>query len=211
MVNLVIVKGGEGSGHFHHAGRPGEVGGSAPSKRVVLSKPTGSMIMEAELPDFIDNYAAMDYEVAYMVSPNGEEWFLEGDESSVDIDLNLDEIAELRGGEMVHNHPSGSPFSVPDVAFAAKINLKAIHVVGVNPNRESDDSPIEFIKYTIERNGDKWGFEWDRIDLITMNTIMDLRLEGVTGSHTNTYIEYDEVWKRVSKEYDFTYTKEIIQ
>ena len=29
---FIITKGGEGSGNFGHAGRPGQVGGSAPDK-----------------------------------------------------------------------------------------------------------------------------------------------------------------------------------
>jgi predicted ABC-type ATPase len=40
--NIRVVKGGPGSGHFGHAGRPGKVGGSAPSngkKRVVSKYP----------------------------------------------------------------------------------------------------------------------------------------------------------------------------
>lgn len=35
-----VVKGGPGSGHFGHAGRPGEVGGSAPSGVSALQKHT---------------------------------------------------------------------------------------------------------------------------------------------------------------------------
>lgn len=38
-LGVKIEKGGPGSGHFDHAGRPGKVGGSAPSKRVVSKYP----------------------------------------------------------------------------------------------------------------------------------------------------------------------------
>ena len=40
------VKGGEGSGFFGHAGRPGEVGGSQPSGAVSYNDPTGNLERE---------------------------------------------------------------------------------------------------------------------------------------------------------------------
>jgi predicted ABC-type ATPase/2'-5' RNA ligase len=49
MLGVKIEKGGPGSGHHDHAGRPGKVGGSAPSggkKRVVSSKPKAKDTME---------------------------------------------------------------------------------------------------------------------------------------------------------------------
>jgi len=38
-VEAIVIKGGEGSGHHGHAGRPGEVGGSAPSGKKVSGSP----------------------------------------------------------------------------------------------------------------------------------------------------------------------------
>ena len=57
MINIRVIKGGEGSGHHDHAGRPGKVGGSAPSSVSTLS-PYKHSYSQASAKGFADSLQA---------------------------------------------------------------------------------------------------------------------------------------------------------
>ena len=51
LVTRVAVKGGPGSGNFGHAGRPGQVGGSAPGEGVEVVRVPGQDFDLGGFPD----------------------------------------------------------------------------------------------------------------------------------------------------------------
>jgi hypothetical protein len=84
--DIEVVRGGPGSGHFGHAGRPGKKGGSAPSGRVGggLRAPEdfqpidGTHMSEAidvlvagenDFNKYVDQYAALEYAAKQQIEP----------------------------------------------------------------------------------------------------------------------------------------------
>lgn len=109
-------KGGEGSGNFGHAGRPGEVGGSASP-------------LNGQRSSFIDSIQNHRTEVGGLFDKDGNllEKYDTGYAHSVDVPENVRN--ELVGKEFIHNHPSGQTFSENDVKFALRYKLSAITAV----------------------------------------------------------------------------------
>jgi hypothetical protein len=179
-------------------------------KRVVASK--GDKKMAKYLPTFVDNFAATDYENLFMVAPDGSFYENEGDKNSVSIDISPGRVAKFKNGQMVHNHPSGTPFSASDVHFAIVFNLKAIHVVGVRP------TDGKFVKYTLKRGGDEWGMRTPNSFIKALTSIAkDVRMNFAysVGDQTITpqllnYYEGNELWRRFAKKFGHTYTEEIV-
>jgi len=107
-------KGGEGSGHHGHAGRPGEVGGSAPSKyskgqRVTFGQSTGKGVVQT--PAIITGIGEKDGKVTYdlEVAPEDDINELGGEYWSYERDVNPTKgVRETTGAYEWENPEYGS-------------------------------------------------------------------------------------------------------
>ena len=130
-------KGGPGSGHWGHAGRPGKRGGSLPGKGATNTpekqKPDryeGKAVAKAkEIERNLWNHTT---EKVYIISPGGDVIVSAvGNEDSVSLTRDEWMLAKnTRGAVLTHNHPYGtSGFSINDLGTAALFDLEEIRVV----------------------------------------------------------------------------------
>ena len=128
------VKGGPGSGYHGHAGRPGEVGGSAPA---------GMTLQSAE-----DSIRNKDKEYLYLFDRDGNMVFeAVGDAEKVGIPHDV----ETTGSVMTHNHPvnpdnySYAPsLSLGDLKQAIDDQLQEVRAVGDRYTYSMRFSPATF-------------------------------------------------------------------
>jgi hypothetical protein len=118
----IVFRGGAGSGHHGHAGRPGEVGGSAPSGAGTNSKLIQRLPENviAHLESFIhavqtDLYKGNEHLMLFQA--NGTLLAeADGDKNGVRFEI---KVGSMKDGFSIHNHPSGGSFSHTDVAELA--------------------------------------------------------------------------------------------
>jgi len=145
---IAALKGGEGSGNFGHAGRPGEVGGSSSqdvfgiprffTNSITRDRRLGSPIFTDEEKNNFDinklindrNYIKSKNETGYFVKDG--KLILEklGNEDS--IEFNNDEIGLLKDSIFIHNHPGPGivgGFSEEDIEFSALADLSKSIVI----------------------------------------------------------------------------------
>ncbi len=195
------LKGGPGSGHFGHAGRPGKVGGSASgdgsaveSDRFVYTQylnfgGPGNKNINNRTTMFINDYIDADIEHAMIHVPPRVFEYDVGDEDG--IRLYLDD--RYKDGIIVHNHPLGISLSTEDIGAAVKYNLRFMVAVGI---RLSDGKKV---MWSMERNGDDWGMEWPDGWYNTMN---DLLSESDNWS---------ELWNDFADVTGHIYTEQVIE
>lgn len=154
---IAELKGGEGSGNFGHAGRPGEVGGSAgegqpagrrsrisPERRAELDRLLGD---EDEAKKWMEEWNKPPSEESYQKIKDAEKELIGRDTerglifdkdgnllSSTDgtrgsVSFTEVQLIEARNGVITHNHPEGKSFSAEDFKCAANAQLYEIRVV----------------------------------------------------------------------------------
>jgi len=89
-----------------------------------------------EINDFAEKYAYADVEHALEISPNGNMYSLIG--TTLDVDSVIIGKESLKGSISIHNHPveigknKGDSFSIKDLWFATKNNLRKQYLVSGN-------------------------------------------------------------------------------
>ena len=123
------TKGGPGSGHHGHVGRPGKRGGSLPGKPKPAQYEGKAVAKAKEIEKNIWHYTK---EVVAIIDPGGEVIVsAAGNEDSVSLTRDERILAKnTRGCVLTHNHPYGtSGLSINDVATAALFDLEEIRAV----------------------------------------------------------------------------------
>lgn len=160
-VTLLIERGGPGSGHFGHKGRPGEVGGSQPRSAGLtralqlhipgmfpreplpkLKVPEKKMAafgfkdrpvsLARKLEEIRREIAPLEYEEAHVVSPFGEVIFVDTDNGSDYVAFTDEQFEQMHGNILTHNHPSSMSLSKEDVLLAAHAGCHEVHAYGRN-------------------------------------------------------------------------------
>jgi hypothetical protein len=135
---LALLLGGAGSGNFGHAGRPGEVGGSAPgdpaptASRGPLQHTTAADMQAEPLPTSLSEaehrIRGETNEHAVLVK-DGKPFLVLGNDQPDKIALGDVDPEALRDAVLTHNHPRGLGLSVSDGHSAAKFNVQEIRAV----------------------------------------------------------------------------------
>lgn len=145
-------RGGPGSGHFGHEGRPGQVGGSQPGSRLnvaeKLARQTGRKFaglghparMAAALKRVEDRLQGLHEvitpdglvvaESAFVLDPVDGHILLAKTGVESGVEFTDDELARMFDAVLTHNHPSSNPLSIEDVMLAAHRGLREIRAVG---------------------------------------------------------------------------------
>jgi len=171
----VEVKGGEGSGHHDHLGRPGQQGGSLPSSAGLS---TDIPVTVTVIPDHVGNlprtenvifaerYDMADWrndkwETAIIVKNGKYAFEVKGDESAVRLTKN--QLRQTRGSVVVHNHPTNGSFSQEDIDMAFAQDLEEIRVITpggyVYRFRPTTNGHMAFAFY----GADVWEESYDRV------------------------------------------------
>jgi hypothetical protein len=127
-----ILKGGAGSGFEDHAGRPGEVGGSAPegtgsAKPKDTANPKKATITADAIQAFENDKENYDSptESASVVDANGNVvMHNKGTESTVSF--SHEQISKMKDCVLTHNHPQDQSFSSADIDMAITADLKEV-------------------------------------------------------------------------------------
>lgn len=111
------------SGNRGHAGRPGEVGGSAPEGGELAGNKRGVVNFSKTIQG-----ASLEKSGAF---DKGGKLLLYKEGGTRSIEYSKEDINKMRNAEIhVHNHPVGDePFSPDDITFAGVINAKELVVV----------------------------------------------------------------------------------
>jgi hypothetical protein len=155
-----VLKGGPGSGFSGKAGHAGIIGMRGGSTHVGLG---GLASFERQhYADAVENAACFDKEghMLYMASgrANG-------------IDLPWEVANKMTGGTFSHNHPKNLPFSIEDVAFADRMELKEMRVTANDNGRQ--------VVYTMKP---KPGGNWPAPEVFKINlrgVVEELRYHGL--------------------------------
>ena len=119
--------GGPGSGNFGHAGRPGEVGGSASGEG-----PGRISVKAGQYKRLKQTLKNCEAELRQRKTEKGVVYDDDGNAichrcgTKDEIKWKREEILKMKDGSMTHNHPNDSTFSVNDVLFAVGNGLKRI-------------------------------------------------------------------------------------
>jgi len=117
------MKGGEGSGNFGHAGRPGEVGGSA-------ADGDGGSGME-NIKDFESQISKNEKEVAGVFTSDGNLIFSTTDNKKGSVTFTDEQYSQLQGTIITHNHPLGiTSLAAQDVNLMLNSGAIEIRAVG---------------------------------------------------------------------------------
>jgi len=110
---LQAKKGGPGSGHYGHAGRPGQVGGSQPAGELIhLSKQQRRQTRIA-IGECLAHGLMTGNEAAILIGEDGKK--VNGTFTGEKDYCNLQEHWVMQAKVSVHNHPTSLPFSSADV------------------------------------------------------------------------------------------------
>lgn len=108
-------KQGPGRGNWGHAGRPGEVGGSASSTGSGGSSPARS------IEEYCKEIGAAPIEHAIITRDGKEIDRVDGDRGGVKFEV--EQAKSYKDATLLHNHPVHQPPSLADVEFAVDNNL----------------------------------------------------------------------------------------
>lgn len=217
----IVERGGPGSGHHGHLGRPGEVGGSLPRSsgltRAIQHHFGGWLGIEAgalplmDIPlvsgfGYDDRHPSLlmalkeiqeeigdnDIETVYILSDTGEiELIKKGGKDYVI--LTDYELENSFDKILVHNHPSDNSFSEEDVMLMAGTGVKEIVVVGLDGTRYM----MRMLK-KVNSIGDTARF-FEKVSLLNealtselWDAIHDGEMTRVDASATH----YDMLWNR---------------
>ena len=172
----VVHRGGPGSGHFGHKGRPGEVGGSLPGTGFKMKAGGRTFLDKSEAMEWTaDQMRKLGYEVNYLFSDTGR-IFEHSSISPTNISYSLQDLAARReltsrpentGLVDIHNHPSVDlkadyPPSFSDFSFAMKRELDEWWVVTPNGKyvvKRGEAAKLYYSgsdPYTLETAWNKW-------------------------------------------------------
>lgn len=126
---------------------------------------SGNVSME----DFEARIVKQDYETAGVYSTDGTLLFEKDGEKDRVIFTN-DELKQMKGAVLTHNHPSGNPLSHDDVAIMASTKMQEIRAVGseyiyVMRNAKNDFSKPSFSE--MERNWEAARRKADEVNYLT--------------------------------------------
>ena len=126
----LLQKGGVGSGHWGHAGRPGKVGGSSPSE--VSNYTDRHWRFKREMKDFVKRNVDASVERVMCLAEDGEIFFEKvGESNSILFDDNeIRSMTEKQNTTIVHNHPNGLSLSSADIDFMLRYNVDEMVAVG---------------------------------------------------------------------------------
>ena len=164
MVDLTLEKGGAGSGHWGHTGRPGKVGGSASSN---IRRWNGrSELFKSELKAFTKKYHDAETEHAIGLTSSGTVLF-ENHGEAHSVGFSDDDLSRMREamttGEkvsVIHNHPGGDTLSVQDSIFMFANGFSEIIAIGSDTTyslenkmapREMDGLDLKFLSLNVNR------------------------------------------------------------
>jgi len=195
--HVIVKKGGEGSGDFGHAGRPGEVGGSSSHSVHVDRKK--KIKIETELREFENAEVIYDapMEMAKIVDPEGNV-VLEKKGDGVSVSFSDAEVSKMKDCILTHNHPTDYTFSRQDLSAAKYMDLQEM--------RATCKSGTYIMRRP--KNG------WDSVDKSTVEDIireeaykdMDYRKsQGMEAWITDTGVIMNNTWKRWCKDNNVEY------
>lgn len=146
-----------------------------------------------------------DYETAVLIHPDGEvAWSKVGEAHQVLFEE--PEIAQFQGAILLHNHPSSSPFSEPDIKLACQFRLREIRV----STREGH----EYLMLPPEGKPTFWPELWDDIarGIVAaeenLHPDIDPRyLSGEITSQEAVHEMTDRTWKQVAHTVGIRYKK----
>lgn len=150
-------KGGPGSGHHGHQGRPGHRGGSAPGKGK-MPNPVSSN----EAVQVLKIQAVRDAEEKCLRTPGKEEAIIVGSTGNVLFEVaGTDnavyfqeyQIPQLKDATLVHDHPGGRCLSPEDIYLGALRDMEAVIAVSRTP---ADVTTGTFRRFTIRRPTNGW-------------------------------------------------------
>lgn len=216
-----VYKGGPGSGHRGHLGRPGKVGGSLPGEGGKYQGVIGRNLKRRDdlRKEYARTYANKDREHGHLLNlDSGWEMEFEGTQDRLIMNISRwDHMQYSNDGFFIHNHPKPYGFSIEDVATGIKYNWREISVV----YKVGDKAIIETINPMIEKEKGlgyftTWGFDYRAIVQNTNKYLPDLKamtdniMEESGDRNLANRLGYQELWKKVSEEWGWTYTVEEI-
>ena len=144
---VIRADGGPGSGNHHHAGIPGQQGGSAPSggsrfeannksvdtrtydddlgipKNVSPCKDT-SFLTKIE-----NDFESLSHEAISLIDREGKEIYTDMHGEDDHVDLPGDYNEQAKGSIVTHYHSTGGTFSYKDIKSAVRLDLYAVRAV----------------------------------------------------------------------------------
>lgn len=124
---VMIEKGGPGSGHWGHAGRPGQIGGSLPAGIYLALNKTTRRNVRISVAQCQRYGLQTGNEICNLLDRDGTIFsVIGGNHNSVILDKNDMGKASI----LVHNHPSSSSLSVDDVGIMSEHKLDHMIVIG---------------------------------------------------------------------------------
>ena len=144
MLDAAFVKGGEGSGNFSHAGRPGEVGGSAPDAtppyviepdRAILGEaaPNGYPVPgpdRTKLAQVEEYLKSRMNESAFVLDAKGNLVLLLQQGNKDSVHFTPEQMSLFANNILTHNHNDNSSFSAEDITIGLEKGLSEIRAVG---------------------------------------------------------------------------------
>lgn len=130
----IAERGGPGSGHFGHEGRPGKVGGSQPDDGASSRSPYDGWPV-SDLMKIEEEIADKSYESVFVVGRDGvkfDKTDYNGNSVMLEDAISRELVKAHENGEdimLVHNHPAGSPFSFEDVEYGFGVLADELVVV----------------------------------------------------------------------------------
>ena len=207
MEDFVQRKGGERSGHHGHSGRPGSVGGSAPSgfNSPLVQYPASLENTELGLVELKTEQAVI------FDSKSGKPLYhIQGSQSQT-LEVTKEEWELAKGQIITHNHPEGhSPGPSPtDVLAAAQHGVQEIRVV-----QKDFDGNGWLFRMTANKGSEPWVKNPKTLRSLIDNAGMSLINRSVREIDAGklTPKEADQrhwhmVWTQISEHYGWEYEK----
>jgi len=178
------------------------------------------MTPEEVLQQHEGRIATMAHEEAVIIDSDGNMVFSKMGKVN-QVEFTPDELAQLRGNVMTHNHPMGSSFSVDDVKFMAAWDMEEMRAVGW----QWGDTPIQY-RYKIHPDAemrrhinifnDAWDNNIKTIGAEIQSDFLNQINQGaLTVADANAQYQH-ELWIRFDKLYTeshsgtLNYSREVI-
>ena len=197
-----------GSGNFRHAGRPGEVGGSAPAEGASEQEETREeqrqRISSTQSREALANLKALrnalkpaedeirvrKTEKGYVFSASGQQLFSRCGTKD-EVKWPPDKLPLMRDCTLTHNHPNSSTFSVNDVKFAVGNGLRRIRAVC--PDGKA---------FELERTYNIWDKVPSHFKLFgVVYEAQDMAIQMYLKNKAAQNLEKGMPWKQIQKEY----------
>ena len=193
-----FVKGGEGSGNFDHAGRPGEQGGSGPGDG---AEGTSALSDSARIliNTFEERVRTSAVEHIVVVAPDGTV-LAKNTGNSTQVGFQLSKKAAV-GATLTHNHPNSASFSHGDINVALKYRLSCIRA-----------SSEKYLYEITPKKGKEFNYPsgWDK-DIVTKRWLMlggSLDTSKLQGTSEEKLIEGTHIINaQLAEELGINYTR----